>query len=72
MTAGPVRLVAGASAEWLARAAAVVRRIIGAPDYAAYVAHHRACHAGRAPMREEEFLAARLAARYEQPGARCC
>ena len=29
---------------WFARAAATVRRIIGAPDYAAYVAHVRACH----------------------------
>lgn len=57
---------------WLAHAAAVLRRVIGAPDYAAYVAHARACHPERAPLGEAEFLAERLAARYERPGSRCC
>jgi uncharacterized short protein YbdD (DUF466 family) len=72
---------------WLARAAAVVRRIIGVPDYAAYVAHVRAigvpdyaayvahvraCHPGREPLPEREFLEERLTARYEKPGSRCC
>lgn len=58
--------------EWLARFAAIVRRIIGAPDYAAYVAHVRACHPGREPMGEREFVAERLNSRYEKPGSRCC
>lgn len=58
--------------EWLARVAATVRRIIGAPDYAAYVAHVRACHPGREPLSEREFIDERLAARYERPGSRCC
>lgn len=57
---------------WLARLAATVRRIIGAPDYAAYVAHVRACHPERAPMSEREFVTERLNARYEKPGSRCC
>lgn len=58
--------------EWLARVAATVRRIIGAPDYAAYVAHVRACHPEREPLSEKEFINERLNARYERPGSRCC
>ena len=57
---------------WLARLAATVRRIIGAPDYAAYVVHVRACHPEREPMSEREFVTERLNARYEKPGSRCC
>lgn len=57
---------------WLARIAATVRRIIGAPDYAAYVAHVRAQHPGREPMCERDFVNERLSARYEKPGSRCC
>jgi uncharacterized short protein YbdD (DUF466 family) len=56
----------------LARCAAVVRRIIGAPDYAAYVAHVRKHHPEREPLGEQEFVAERLNARYEKPGSRCC
>lgn len=52
--------------------AAILRRIIGAPDYAAYVAHMRARQPERAPVSEQEFVAERLAARYEKPGAKCC
>lgn len=55
-----------------ARIAATIRTIIGAPDYAAYVAHVRAHHPEREPMSEREFVAERLKARYEQPGSRCC
>ena len=56
----------------LAEVAATVRRIIGAPDYAAYLAHVREKHPEREPLSEEEFLAERLKARYEQVGNRCC
>lgn len=56
----------------IARLASILRRIIGAPDYAAYVAHVRAHHPEREPLGEKEFLAERLNARYEKPGARCC
>jgi len=56
----------------LARVGATVRRIIGAPDYAAYLEHQRAHHPGCAVLTEEEFVAERLTARYQQPGNRCC
>ncbi len=52
--------------------AQILRRIIGAPDYAAYLAHLRAHHPEREPISEREFVTERLAARYEKPGARCC
>jgi uncharacterized short protein YbdD (DUF466 family) len=52
--------------------AAILRRIIGAPDYAAYVAHCRAHHPDSEPLGEREFLAERWVARYETPGGRCC
>ena len=58
--------------DWLARVAATLRRIIGAPDYAAYVAHVRACHPEREPISEREFVTERLNSRYEKPGSRCC
>lgn len=54
------------------RVAKVIRRIIGVPDYEAYVAHVTAHHPGEAPMSERDFLRERLAARYSQPGNRCC
>lgn len=57
---------------WFARAAAVVRRIIGVPDYAVYVAHVKECHPDREPMTEREFEQERLTSRYEKPGSRCC
>ncbi len=58
--------------DWLARATAILRRIIGAPDYGAYVAHLKVCHPERAPLAESDFVSERLAARYERPGSRCC
>ena len=51
---------------------AFLRRIIGAPDYAAYRRHVAACHPGTEPLSEPEFLEERLQARYSQPGNRCC
>ena len=54
------------------RAAAITRRIIGVPDYDAYLAHVREAHPGRAPMSREEFEHARLHDRYSRPGQRCC
>jgi uncharacterized short protein YbdD (DUF466 family) len=50
----------------------LLRRIIGAPDYAAYRRHIAACHPGTEPLSEPEFLDERLQARYSQPGNRCC
>jgi uncharacterized short protein YbdD (DUF466 family) len=57
---------------WLRRAADVVRRVIGVPDYDRYIAHVHACHPGTAPMSREEFAQERLNSRYEKPGSRCC
>ena len=56
----------------LARIAAVVRRIIGAPDYERYLAHQRECHAEEPPLTREAFARDALARRYNQPGNRCC
>jgi uncharacterized short protein YbdD (DUF466 family) len=54
------------------RAADVVRRVIGAPDYDRYVAHMRERHPGCTLLTRDEFLSAQLRARYERPGSRCC
>lgn len=64
--------VSGPPLRGWARIAATIRTIIGAPDYAAYVAHVRAHHPEREPMGEREFVAERLNSRYEKPGSRCC
>ena len=58
--------------DWLARAAWIVRRVIGVPDYAAYLAHVRHAHPDRAPLTQEAFVRDVLARRYERPGSRCC
>ncbi len=56
----------------LARVNAVVRRIFGAPDYSAYLAHMTARHPGGAVLTQAEFLDEQLTARYSTPGSRCC
>ena len=56
----------------LDRAANIVRRVIGVPDYERYVAHLRAHHPGMDPVTEEEFIQQRQVDRYSRPGARCC
>jgi uncharacterized short protein YbdD (DUF466 family) len=58
--------------EVLRRAAAVVRRVVGVPDYERYVTHVRDCHPGTTPMTREEFERARLEDKYSRPGQRCC
>lgn len=56
----------------LDRIAAVVRRIIGVPDYDRYVAHARRCHPDQPLMSRDEFTRQRMVDRYSKPGARCC
>ena len=56
----------------LQRAAAVVRRVVGVPDYERYVQHVREHHAGTTPMTREEFEHSRLEDKYSRPGQRCC
>ena len=50
----------------------LLHRIIGAPDYEAYVAHMRSAHPGREPVSRDEFARERLESRYSRPGSRCC
>ncbi len=57
---------------FLRRCAAVVRRIIGAPDYDTYVAHMASRHPGTVPLSKPEFELLRLSDRYNRPGSRCC
>ena len=54
------------------RAACIVRRVIGVPDYDIYVAHLRSRHPDVVPPTREEFTRQRQADRYSKPGARCC
>ncbi len=56
----------------LARALAVVRRIIGAPDYALYLEHMQLRHPECAPLSMRDFERERLHDRYSRPGSRCC
>jgi uncharacterized short protein YbdD (DUF466 family) len=55
----------------LTRIAAIIRRILGVPDYERYLAHVQAAHPGQIPMTEEEFFRERLEGR-AKPGSRCC
>ena len=54
------------------RAACVLRRIIGVPDYDRYVAHVNAHHPGAQPMSRDEFVKQRMIDKYSRPGGRCC
>jgi uncharacterized short protein YbdD (DUF466 family) len=51
---------------------AAVRRIIGIPDYDAYVTHLRSRHPDRPIPSRAEFFAERQRARYRAGGGRCC
>lgn len=59
-------------ARTMTRVLATLHRIIGAPDYEGYLAHHRARHPEGAPLSRDEFARQRLEDRYARPGARCC
>lgn len=54
------------------RAAAVLRRVIGAPDYERYLAHVARRHPGDIPLSRDAFARDALARRYDRPGSRCC
>ena len=55
-----------------ARVLATVRRIIGVPDYAAYVRHMSHHHPGLPVLSAGEFAEEQLQAKYSRPGSRCC
>jgi len=57
---------------FLRRAAAIVRRVVGVPDYEVYVAHVHECHPGTVPLTRDEFERSRLEDKYSRPGQRCC
>jgi len=59
-------------ADRLARFAAVLRRVIGAPDYELYVGHVRLAHPGQTPLTHEEFVKEFLSGRYGKGPGRCC
>jgi uncharacterized short protein YbdD (DUF466 family) len=48
------------------------RKAIGAPDYAAYLAHHAARHPGVAPLSERDYVAMFIEHRFNGGGMRCC
>lgn len=50
----------------------VCRRVLGAPDYEAYLAHLAVSHPDQVPLSEDAFVRERLDARFSRPGARCC
>ena len=56
----------------VARILAVVRRIVGVPDYDAYVAHVHAHHPGTEPLTQNAFLTKCWEDKYTKPGNKCC
>jgi uncharacterized short protein YbdD (DUF466 family) len=56
----------------IATFARVLRRVVGVPDYDAYLTHIRRVHQECAPLSRDEFVRSRLEDRYSRPGARCC
>jgi uncharacterized short protein YbdD (DUF466 family) len=56
----------------LDRLAAVLRAILGVPDYARYASHMRAHHPGAPLLSPGELLATRQRERFESPGGKCC
>ena len=54
------------------RAASVLRRVIGAPDYERYLAHVARSHPDATPLSREEYARDALSRRYDRPGSRCC
>ncbi|MFN8715646.1 MAG: YbdD/YjiX family protein [Gemmatimonas sp.] len=56
----------------LQRALAIVRRIIGVPDYETYLAHMRRHYPQCTPLDPATFERERLNDRYRSLGSRCC
>jgi uncharacterized short protein YbdD (DUF466 family) len=47
-------------------------RVIGAPDYKAYLIHHAARHPGTAPLGESDYVNMFIERRFNGPSARRC
>lgn len=54
------------------RFTSTLRRIVGMPDYSAYVDHMRRRHPGCAVPTEREFFEQYVTARYSGGPTRCC
>lgn len=54
------------------RTIAIVRRIIGVPDYETYLEHMRHNYPECTPLDPITFERERMADRYTRPGTRCC
>ena len=50
----------------------VIRRVIGVPDYDAYLAHYAVRHPDEIPLARDAFLRDALVRKHTQPGSRCC
>lgn len=74
LAAGPVLSACAAKtfSERLAGFNQSLRRIIGAPDYSAYLARHQHIHPEVPPMSEKEFFRFAIDRRYAKAGPRCC
>jgi len=65
--------VDGAVKDVLHRLLRTVRQVVGAPDYARYLAHHAACHPGVAPLTPRGYYAEFVAWRFGSGSpTRCC
>ena len=75
-SAGPT-LASGVRTQsvWRARAmrvVALIRRIVGVPDYDTYLAFMKRTHPECTPMDARTFERERLVDKYARPGSRCC
>jgi uncharacterized short protein YbdD (DUF466 family) len=63
-----------ALADKIVRIRKALEAVIGAPDYEAYLAHHKRVHPDVPPMSEKEFFRFAIDRRYKKPGGgmRCC
>jgi uncharacterized short protein YbdD (DUF466 family) len=61
-------MLTGSLGKWIA----VIRTVIGVPDYERYLRHMRARHPECAVLSQAEFARERQEARYSRPGSRCC
>lgn len=66
------REMVASARESIQRAACVLRRIIGVPDYDRYLAHVHAHHPDAVPLSHDEFVRQHMLDKYTTPGGRCC
>lgn len=58
--------------EAVRRVTAVLRQVVGAPDYQRYLAHHAVHHAGTTPLDPREYYAEFVSRRFGPGPTRCC